>query len=468
MTIKNKQTIYYIGLYILLVMIAIMTFMTIPIGNFQRNNALVLFTFFLNGTLWLLLIVAEVGGRSYSFMLMQWLFCLLFFFYAPMVQYGYDQFPWVAGRSDEVLITANFLLLFWTIAVFAGSKVRLWKHDNCKSKESSIFVACWENIEKFVPILTVLSALIFLYRVVTVGPQNLLARATSSGEGVSENSSLNMLVGHTMQAVSYFAAVVSLANRKHFPHRLSDRFFAIVNSIFMLISYFPTGLSRYAMAAIYGGMLLTFSNKLKRGRTFILLFLAAFLVVLPFLNAFRNTAFNEVDILVAIQNVLSNLNDAWLAGDYDAYTMLTLAIEYVASKGITWGRQLLGVLLLWVPRSIWPTKPIGSGHMLATNLGWSFTNLSCPLPAEMFLNFGWAGIFLCGFLVGKLLSNIDKAYWKSVSLTGTRPRRLDCIYHCAVFFFFFMCRGDLLSSTAYLMAYLVIWLCVALPGNVKQ
>ena len=460
MITKNKRHIHYIGMYILIVMIGIMSLITIPIGNFERHNSLVIITFLINGIIWFALLLAEVSKRPYSFRLMHWFFCLLFFFYAPVLQYAYDRFPWVAIRQDEVLVDSNLLLLFWTLAVLAGTKIRIKKGMGEKSKNSFIVVH-WNNLDRIVPALTIISFLIFLYRVVTIGPQNLLARATSSGEEISGNSSLNMLIEHTMQAMSYFAASISILSWKENQYKKRNIILAAANTLFLVVSYFPTGLSRYAMAAIYGGILLTFSGKLlKKGRLFLQLFLAAFLVVLPFLNAFRNTAFSDVDILASFQNVLTNLSDVWLAGDYDAYTMLTLAVEYVQKNGLTWGRQLLGVVLFWVPRSVWITKPVGSGHMLATNLGWSFTNLSCPLPAEMLLNFGWLGIIVGGYFLGKLIAYLDKMYWKNVSLTGREPRRIDPLYHCIIFFFFFMCRGDLLSSVAYMMSYIAVWVIV--------
>lgn len=463
--IKSKQTIYFLGLYVLIVMIVIMTFITIPIGDFQRNNPFVILTFLANGAVWFALLLGEVSRHAYSLLMMHWLFCLLFFFYAPVVQYAHNQFPWISVRSDEVLLTANFLLFCWTIALLAGSRIRISNRriSSHRANESSAFFKPWDNIEKMVPILTFLNLVILSFRLVTVGPQNLLARATS-GMDLGDNSSLNLLLGHTMQAISYFAATISILSWKKNSHSVYHSLLAATNVVFLIVAYFPTGLSRYAMAAVYGGVLLTFSNRLKRGRIFMQLFLAAFLIVLPFLNAFRNTAFSDVNIFQSLQNIITNLGDVWLAGDYDAYTLLTMVIDHVQTDGLTWGYQLLGVLLFWVPRRFWPTKPVGSGHMVATAKGWSFTNLSCPLPAEMYINFGLAGIFLLGFFIGKALTKLDNKYWGSADRTGNHPRYIDPLYHCLAFFCFFVSRGDLLSSTAYVVAYIAIWIVIVMPS----
>ena len=143
----------------------------------------------------------------------------------------------------------------------------------------------------------------------------------------------------------------------------------------------------------------------------------------------------------------------WLAGDYDAYTMLTLAIDYVSTRGTTWMRQLVGVIFFWMPRAIWKNKPVGSGYFIAEQLGWSFKNLSCPLPGEAYINLGFIGILLFAISIGKIMKFLDNCYW---CRDNEDNRRIDVLYPVIMMLFFFMCRGDLLSSAAYMVAYIVV------------
>lgn len=131
------------------------------------------------------------------------------------------------------------------------------------------------------------------------------------------------------------------------------------------------------------------------------------------------------------------------AGDYDAYTMLTLAIDYVSTRGTTWMRQLVGVIFFWMPRAIWKNKPVGSGYFIAEQLGWSFKNLSCPLPGEAYINLGFIGVLLFAILIGKIMRFLDSCYW---CRDNEDNRRIDVLYPVIMMLFFFMCRGDLLSS----------------------
>ena len=185
--------------------------------------------------------------------------------------------------------------------------------------------------------------------------------------------------------------------------------------------------------------------------------LIGFLVIFPFLNAFRNTSFDDVDKGAAIMRTVQNLPDTWKEGDYDAYAMLTIVLDHVQNYGITWGKQLVGVMLFWMPRSIWATKPIGTGHFVATQKGWLFTNLSAPLPAEAIINAGRIGMLLWAFILGWIICKLDKLYWNRNNADKENKTPFELLYPVLIMFFFFMNRGDLLSSTAYMTAYIVVW-----------
>ena len=442
-----------IGLLIVIVLI------TFPFGDFQRKNSLVLFTFVLNGLVWAMLLIDEVNRRAFSLLMIHWSFCLLFFFYAAFVQYANDKFPWVGYRSDTLLIKTNLLLFLWTFGVLLGST--LGKQKSRVRNQSKVSIE-WGNFERLLPWLTSANIGILVYRITQVGLVNLFARATSS-IAYSDNGSLSLIIGNVMQAVSFFATAVSILRLRSKDKKV---LWFVVNASCTLLAYFPTGIARYAAAAIYLGLLLIFSNKLKKGRTFILLFIGAFLIILPFFNAFRRTAFTDVNVLQVFERIFRNMGDVWLEGDYDAYTLLTMAVEHVESYGITWGYQFLGAIAFWIPRTLWPTKPIGSGAFMAETQGWLFTNVSCPLPAEGLINGGACGLFLFAAILGFAMVKLDRAYWVKAHIG--KATKLDIIYPLITIFVFFMSRGDLMSSTAYLAAYIAVWFIITtLPDIVR-
>lgn len=48
---------------------------------------------------------------------------------------------------------------------------------------------------------------------------------------------------------------------------------------------------------------------------------------------------------------------------------------------------------------------------------------------------------------------LDNCYWYR---DKEDDRRIDVVYPVTMMMFFFMCRGDLLSSAAYMVAYIVV------------
>lgn len=443
---KRELVTKFVSFFVLLIILLLLLWIVIPSGYVSRHNWLVMTTFLINGVLWTFLLLYELGKHPYSFSVIHWTFFLLFFFFAAIVQYMNNHFPWVGYRSDDVLIDTNLILMLWTVGVIIGqyTKISAVEHQSKVKEKLGCNLECDQTL-----ILVVITIVIALIRIKTVGFANLLSRGTSS-YSASENGSISMLVEKCMQATSYFStAIVILAYRK----RKCSIGALIVGMGCLLVAYPPTGIARYAAAAIYFGLLLTFSEKLKKRNIFIFILLGAFSFVLPVLNVFRHLAFDQVDLSSALKNVTDNFSTMWLAGDYDAYTMLTMAMDYVSTRGITWMKQLIGVIFFWVPRAIWKNKPVGSGYFIAEQLGWSFKNLSCPLPGEAYINLGFIGVLLFAILIGKIMRFLDNCYWYR---DNDEDRRIDVLYPVIMMLFFFMCRGDLLSSAAYMVAYIVV------------
>jgi hypothetical protein len=116
---------------------------------------------------------------------------------------------------------------------------------------------------------------------------------------------------------------------------------------------------------------------------------------------------------------------------------------------------LATVLLFFVPRSIWPSKSVGSGALVNKLEHSDFTNFSSTFIAEGYINFGvWGSlIFMAGLAL--FIARYDDKYWFS---GGSKYNNL--VYPAAIGMMFFMLRGDLLSSFAYSVGiYCSGWIC---------
>lgn len=134
--------------------------------------------------------------------------------------------------------------------------------------------------------------------------------------------------------------------------------------------------------------------------------------------------------------------------DYDQFTMLANTVGFTRDEGITWGYQFLGAVLFWVPRVLWPAKPLDSGVEVGQWMSSANVNLSSPLWAEAWINFGVAGVVVAFALLGLLARKLD---------AGFRPGALSAgsVGYLGVSIFsgymFILLRGSLLQSMGRLM-----------------
>jgi hypothetical protein len=170
-------------------------------------------------------------------------------------------------------------------------------------------------------------------------------------------------------------------------------------------------------------VLILFPRGTNAFRTLLLLGVAASLVLFPFADRFRYV--NADSNSRANRGVVETL----ATKDYDQMNMVVNTVTYVReAAGHTYGRQASGALLFWVPRSSWETKPIDTGTEVALYIGTVNTNLSEPLWAELWIDFGIAGMLLGFLLLGYLLRRGDRWYAGAVE----RGRRVTTVGMIAI------------------------------------
>ena len=172
--------------------------------------------------------------------------------------------------------------------------------------------------------------------------------------------------------------------------------------------------------------------------------LVGLLVLFPFFDNFRY--YNGSVSFGFNFNYLNTMN-------FDAGQNFMITMKF---QLITFGRQLMGALLFFVPRKIWPTKPIGSGATLAAEQD-AFSNISMPYFGEGYINFGLLGIFLFTVFLAFITAYLDRNYWKS---GDPRVKTWFTPYYLVfVGAALFIMRGDLMSSFAYTFATLFdVWI----------
>ena len=190
-------------------------------------------------------------------------------------------------------------------------------------------------------------------------------------------------------------------------------------------------------------------------------FIAGMLMVTAILftygNAVRGPSY-------ATEHQQTNLVQNWLSGDYDAAVEVAATAQYVEIEGPSYGRQLAGDVLYWVPRRFWSQKPIGTGYIIGYFYGTATPNVSAPLWAEGFMDFGWIGVmlFLLGF--GYVSGLLDKGW--SASYGALDLRRV--ILPLLAGYSFILLRGPLLPTMDKLVMFSVaLWLLCPVSASVS-
>lgn len=174
----------------------------------------------------------------------------------------------------------------------------------------------------------------------------------------------------------------------------------------------PISSARYSLGtvlfalAVYGGAVLT----PRRTRVTLVAAIVGLIFLFPLADAFRRPT---VDFVRA-----GFFGEYESNPDYDAFWQIANAYSFVLDGLVHVGQQALGSVLFWVPRSVWPDKPVDTSILLANYRGYSFTNLSAPLWAELLVN-GGIPLLVIGFLiVGYVLQVMDKRLLPAFGAAG--------------------------------------------------
>lgn len=373
--------------------------------------------------------------RPYSLHKMVNLFILFFFVIANAIQFStrtnVTPFP-LTISAEDVDDYEKFQILVLAILLFFNILYPLFRVSPYDQKDSQTNV----NSKRlfFVSIFSLLCT-IFYYRNAILF---MFFRGLASSEDGGEVMNLGggnvgfLIFDKVIRALS-FACYLWAAYYK-VPSKISNLLLFL-----MLITIFPVALARNAAAMYWLPVAFLIFNFIKRKNVFVLIMLLGLLVVFPLLENFRYWS-GEFSIGLSFE-FLNEMH-------FDASKNFMIIMRHDI---VTWGRQLLGALLFWLPRSFWETKPIGSGAFVAEQYNCDFTNISMPWFAEGFINYGYVGIVAFTFMLSWFCSFFDQKYWNNYDAN----KKITPYYLLLVSSLLFLLRGDLMSSFAYTFATLL-------------
>lgn len=165
------------------------------------------------------------------------------------------------------------------------------------------------------------------------------------------------------------------------------------------------------------------------------------LVLFPYADRFRydSAGYRPVES--------SSVFEPLATKDYDQTVMFANTITWVDTRGHTYGRQLAGSALFFVPRSAWSGKPEDTGVRVGQWMGMSMTNLSAPLWTELWVDFGAPGMAGAFLLIGYAAARTDRRYARAVSRDGPGPGSVLAVTVPLIAgYTFILLRGPLLQA----------------------
>lgn len=384
--------------------------------------------------------VLVTQGERRLFEFIFWLFTYVFFGLAPTVQMRADRMPTTTPDLDPVLdLPTALLALVGVLSIASG-----FAFSNRVAAGRRTPLPEFELSRARLVVLSALGIAFAAYYTAKVGAGTLFSSRAESSD-IEDQLWPDPSVASIIRAGSSFPILIaahawwSVARRR--PHAPAARLAAVVLTALSLLITNPISSSRYGSGVVWGsflGVLGGFRTS-RRTSTSMIGIVVALLFVFPVADFFRRV------------NQVGASRSGFLAeyagnGDYDAFGQLSNALLYDRTMPLAFGRQLLGLVLFWVPRSIWSDKPVGSGVLLAQFRGYNFTNLSAPIWAEILLNFGLVGVVVASLVIGNVLGRLDQAFRES---TGGGP--VDIAAAVLPFYLLILLRGSLLQATGTLV-----------------
>ncbi|WP_030577696.1 hypothetical protein [Streptomyces anulatus] len=152
--------------------------------------------------------------------------------------------------------------------------------------------------------------------------------------------------------------------------------------------------------------------------------------------------------------------------DYDQMVMFANTISWVDTRGHTYGRQLTGSALFFVPRAVWSGKPEDTGVRVGQWMGLRMTNLSAPLWTELWVDFGATGMAGGMALIGYAAARTDRRYARAVTRAGPGPGSVLAIAAPLIAgYTFILLRGPLLQAAGKLA---IAALCLLLISTFRE
>lgn len=368
--------------------------------------------FFLFAYASLLLWRTVLAKRAAPLELMFWLYNTHFLLLPALSQSLHRTFFWSAytSYSQEVLVLACSMIAVGIFSFRIGSTVarkRLQRRPLVFSVRSFFarpLLSTWPMQIFLAAILVVLTVYIFRYGVDFF---TALRMQIYTPNGTEAESGLLLTLPRALAAAALLFLVALCCQRwrqsRHVP--AADWVLLIWALGVNGIVNWPLSLPRFWAFGLVIGLVLIVKplTRVRERVAYVIGVTIMQFTVLPWYS-YVTRATGNVDFgLVTYRKYL-------LHGDFDGLQSMVNAILFLQNSGLQLGRNLLSVFLFFVPRAFWEGKAEPLGKAAAQYMGYPFTNISSPIYAELYADYGLVSLVLGMGLLGFGIVWLDAYY----------------------------------------------------------
>lgn len=435
----KKHQMYWVGFFAPILLY--IYFLTAVPSNlfFLFTNFLILLLGFIG--------MSQFPDRTFSLSKLVYVFIFFFFGVIPLVNESSGTIFWGGENlSEETKVLTNFIILLGIGSFAIGERIRIRLLNEYITK-----LVVFGQIKRIrlIPVLIIFLLVLMIilkfkhfnfYELFFRG----IAEEFSNKPQVNVSQIEQLVINNTFRPMPifflyffyYFYKLKKLGVNTIVGVSKINKYFIFLMFLIAIIFISPVSMARYMVAALYLPFIMVFTDFWDKRYRMQLSMIALLIFFMPILDVFRR--FNPNDI--KFEWGLEYLDKE----HFDAYQNFCRLVDI---DFISYGNQLLGALLFFVPRSLWEDKPVGTGSEMAKLLHYDFTNVSMPFMAEGYANFGVIGVAFFMSILGIAIGHFDKAAW--VLRKKTKHNLFLYYYYSTFGMLFFMLRGDLMSSFAY-------------------
>jgi len=408
---------------------------------FSLNFFLILISFFISS---IFLSNSSLEDRI-SLRVMYWFYSYVFLGLSPLISF-ITSFWKLTPVNNDTIIYALCLIIFSNLIFELGYNFRKKKNLNVEYK---FYEINFKRYFFFIISYFVISLILIIF--IGFEVQTSIIRRLFDFSFSPKEQVIEWLYRTTPGILFIFLYYMNKLNKNLFC------FLFLLSTLNLLLVINPVSGPRAIIFFLYFSILITFFYDFKKLK---LLFLFILLSGI-FFSHFQQI----VQRYIAAKEFLPNYSiiDYFLEGHFDGFEQIIHTLDYVIHNSSTYGQQLLGAIFFFIPRIVWPNKPIGSGDFLLYEYILNYTdsinaNISSPLLAEMIINFSYFLGPVTFFIFGWLAGLLDYKYkLERSAFSKIRLKKRGCYISFTLIYypiflscFLFVLRGDLQSSISFM------------------